>query len=168
MHKRLNKAARCAISMRSRESNKKLAIKLLREDLHNGPRHCFGIHIKCSTDFCKTARERLSQQSASSAPVGSSEISPEQTVSSQTAVTSFQTPVSSSQTSVSSSQTPVSFYSDSAVCISDNEDILSLDHFQIRIFYLVDIYIMQVLIICDNVHHLSKCPPLQFHGWRCL
>ena len=117
MRKRLTKAARCAISMRSRESNKKLAIKLLREDLHNGPRHCFGIHIKCSTDFCKTARERLSQQSASSAPVGSSEISPEQTVSSQTAATSFQTPVSSSQT-------PVSFYSDSAVCISDIEDIL--------------------------------------------
>ena len=131
MCKRLTKAARCAISMRSKESNKKLAIKLLREDLHNGPRHCFGIHIKCSTDFCKMARERLSQQSASSAPVGSSEISREQTISSQTAATSFQTPVSSSetpvsssQTPVSSSQTPVSFYSDSAVCISDIEDIM--------------------------------------------
>lgn len=37
MRKRLTKAARCAISMRSRESDKKLGVKQLREDLHNGP-----------------------------------------------------------------------------------------------------------------------------------
>ena len=43
MRKRLTKAARCAISMRSREPDKKLAVKLLQKDLQNGPRHCFGI-----------------------------------------------------------------------------------------------------------------------------
>ena len=65
MHKWLTKAVRCAISMRSRESNKTLAIKLLREDLHNGPRHCFGIHTKCSTDCCKTAKIRQKLSSTS-------------------------------------------------------------------------------------------------------
>ena len=58
MRKRLTKAARCAISMRSREPDKKLAVKLLQKDLQNGPRHCFGFHTKCSTDFCKTAQQR--------------------------------------------------------------------------------------------------------------
>ena len=53
MRKRLTKAARCAIKMRSSMTDRKLAVKLLREDLRNGPFHCFGDHTKCSTDYCK-------------------------------------------------------------------------------------------------------------------
>ena len=41
MRKRLTKAARCAIKMRSSMTDRKLAVKLLREDLRNGPFHCF-------------------------------------------------------------------------------------------------------------------------------
>ena len=47
MRKKLTKVARCAIKMRSAHSNKGEAVKLLREDLRNGPYHCFGDH---STD----------------------------------------------------------------------------------------------------------------------
>ena len=60
MHKRLTKAARCAIKMRSRESDKKAAVQKLQHDLHNSPLHCFGIHDNCSTDFCKIAQQRAS------------------------------------------------------------------------------------------------------------
>ena len=56
MRKRLTTAARCAIKMRSTESNAKRATELLRQDLRNGPLHCFGVHTNCSTDYCKVAR----------------------------------------------------------------------------------------------------------------
>ena len=56
MRKRLTTAARCAIKMRSTESDAKRATELLRRDLINGPRHCFGIHSDCSTDYCKAVR----------------------------------------------------------------------------------------------------------------
>ena len=60
MRKRLTKAARCAIKMRSRESDKKAAVQKLQHDLHNSPLHCFCIHDNCSTDFCKIAQQRAS------------------------------------------------------------------------------------------------------------
>ena len=61
MRKKLTKAARCAIKMRSKEENKSTAIKLLQEDLHNGPLHCFGIHGKCKPDYCKIVQNRQAQ-----------------------------------------------------------------------------------------------------------
>ena len=42
MRRRLVSAARCAIRMRSREVDRKLAVQLLKKDLLNGPNHCFG------------------------------------------------------------------------------------------------------------------------------
>jgi len=53
--------------MRSQDPDRKKAIKLLEQDLRNGPLHCFGYHDKCSIDFCKVARQRksLSQESVS-------------------------------------------------------------------------------------------------------
>lgn len=44
MRQRLTSAARCAIKMRSKEPNRKEAIRKLQADLRNGPLHCFGIH----------------------------------------------------------------------------------------------------------------------------
>lgn len=58
MHKRLTSAARCTIKMRSLEPDTRKAVKLLEQDLVNGPLHCFGFHSKCSADFCKVAHER--------------------------------------------------------------------------------------------------------------
>ena len=51
MRKKLATAARCAIKMRSGEKDTKRAVELLRQDLRNGPLHCFGIHSNCSTDY---------------------------------------------------------------------------------------------------------------------
>ncbi len=59
MRRRLVSAARCAIKMRSQESDRRVGIRLLKADLKNGPSHCFGHHDKCSPDFCSTARDRL-------------------------------------------------------------------------------------------------------------
>ncbi len=56
MRKRLTTAARCAINLRSAESDANRATELLRQDLRNGPLHCFGIHSYCSTDYCKVVR----------------------------------------------------------------------------------------------------------------
>ena len=53
MRKRLTSAARCAIKMRSKEVDRRKGVKLLEQDLRNGPYHCFGIHDRCSSDFCK-------------------------------------------------------------------------------------------------------------------
>lgn len=58
MRKRLTSAARCAIKMRSREVDISRGIKLLEQDLINGPLHCFGHHDRCSPDFCTTARHK--------------------------------------------------------------------------------------------------------------
>ena len=55
MRKRSVSAARCAIRMRSMEHDKKKALAALRRDLE-----CFGFHEHCSSDFCKTIRERQS------------------------------------------------------------------------------------------------------------
>ena len=62
MRKRLVSAARCAIRMRSKEKNRVQALALLRKDLINDPRHCFGIHMHCSPDFCTTVRDLQVQQ----------------------------------------------------------------------------------------------------------
>ena len=59
MRKRLVSAARGAIKMRSRESDRRLGVRLLKIDLKNGPSHCFGNHNHCSPDFCSTAKDRL-------------------------------------------------------------------------------------------------------------
>ncbi len=66
IRKKLVTAARSAIRMHSREPDTKKALKLLKHDLCNGPQHCFGNHEHCSTDFCKTAREKSQQASSSS------------------------------------------------------------------------------------------------------
>ena len=70
MRKRLTCAARCAIRMRSKESDKSKAIRLLAEDLKNGPFHCFGQHDKCSIDFCSSARDRAVLTEISSTNTG--------------------------------------------------------------------------------------------------
>ena len=62
MRRRLTRSARCAIIMRSQESNKVEAVKKLQRDLMNIPLHCFGSHSKCSPEFCKTAQKNLEQQ----------------------------------------------------------------------------------------------------------
>ena len=61
MWKRLTKAARCAVRMRSSEPDRRQAVHLLQEDQRNGPLHCFGIHSSCSTDFCKVAQRQPTQ-----------------------------------------------------------------------------------------------------------
>ena len=94
MRKRLTKAARCAIVMRSKESNKQAAIVKLQQDLLNGPLHCFGCHTNCSTDFCKTA-----QQSTSNTQNNSSVPTPE----SPSHISSVITPLPMSPTSPQSS-----------------------------------------------------------------
>ena len=58
MRQKLVSAAWCAIRMRSQEIDTKKALVQLRQDLVNGPQHCFGIHTNCSTDFCTVAQER--------------------------------------------------------------------------------------------------------------
>ena len=60
MRKRLTKAARCAIKMRSLETDRRKAVHLLQRDLENSPLHCFGIHRNCSPDYYKTAQQLLS------------------------------------------------------------------------------------------------------------
>ena len=60
MRKKLTCAARCAIKMRSKEDDRRKAVKLLEKDLKNGPYHCFGIHNGCSTDFCTHVPELTS------------------------------------------------------------------------------------------------------------
>ena len=70
MRQKLVSAARCAIKMRSKETNTRCAIKKLEQDLINGPRHCFGHHDHCSKDFCSTVRERQQQPTSSSGSPG--------------------------------------------------------------------------------------------------
>ena len=59
MRKKLTTAARCAIKVRSGENDTKHAVKFLRQDLRNGPLHCFGVHTNCSTDYCKVINSTL-------------------------------------------------------------------------------------------------------------
>ena len=108
MRMRLAKAARCAISMRSCESNQQLAVKLLREDLQNGPLHCFGYHSKCSKDFC-TTQKQVSPTSdspvvpATSPPSLSTSTSPSPSTSASTSSSSLSPLPPSLATAVSSS-----------------------------------------------------------------
>ena len=62
MRQRLTSAARCAIKMRSRETDRSQTVKKLQADLRNGLHHCFGMHDNCSADFCATVRERQKQE----------------------------------------------------------------------------------------------------------
>ena len=54
--------------MRSKESNRQQAILKLERDLLNGPYHCFCYHVKCSTDFCKTAQQSATSEMQSTPP----------------------------------------------------------------------------------------------------
>ena len=83
MRKRLVSAARCAIRMRSKESDKAKALVSLRKDLVNGPLHCFGIHTHCSTDFCTQKKSTtadcpsITVDSTNNSPDNSQKESPE-------------------------------------------------------------------------------------------
>ena len=66
MRKKLTKAARSAIIMRSQEQGRPRAISKLQKDLINSPLHCFGCHEKCSPDFCKTVQQSNHNTTASS------------------------------------------------------------------------------------------------------
>ena len=76
MRKQLVSSARCAIKMRSKQPDHQKALKLLKEDLLNGPRHCFGLHQLYSADFCTIAKE---QQATTSSPSSTEERSGEST-----------------------------------------------------------------------------------------
>ena len=54
---RLVSAAQCSIGLRSKDPDRKKTVKLLERDLLNGPRHCFGIHDGCSSDFYSAAKQ---------------------------------------------------------------------------------------------------------------
>ena len=68
MRKKLTKAARSAIMLRSKETDQKQAIQNLQQDLLNGPLHCFGCHSNCSSDFCKTKRQHCNSSSSNMPP----------------------------------------------------------------------------------------------------
>ena len=72
MRRRLTGAARCAIKMRSKETDKRKAVKLLKQDLVNGPLHCFGYHKGCSSDFCKAIQVPNQSPSSSDSSLTSS------------------------------------------------------------------------------------------------
>ena len=62
MRKSLVSATRSAIRMRSIEENKKKALKKLKHDLQKRSLHCFELHEKCSSNFCKSAKEIFSSK----------------------------------------------------------------------------------------------------------
>ena len=64
------------IKMRSKEVDFNKAIKLLEKDLINGLYHCFGHHDNCSTDFCTTARDKMTL-AAQSTPNDESDCTPD-------------------------------------------------------------------------------------------
>jgi len=57
---RLNKAARSAIIMRSKLTNKHQAASLLQDDILNAPLHCFGSHHRCKPEYCKVVEHNQS------------------------------------------------------------------------------------------------------------
>ena len=77
MRKKLTKAARCAIKMRSKEENRNLAIKKLQQDIHNSPLHCFGQHQACSPDYCKIAKSKLTSENTTADPSSDSSLIPD-------------------------------------------------------------------------------------------
>ncbi len=100
MRQKLVSAARCAIRMRSKESNRKEAVAKLNKDLLNGPYHCFGIHTHCSTNFCSVAQSRKQPASSSSLrddqhPASSSGVRDDQQPASSPGVCHDQQPASS-------------------------------------------------------------------------
>ena len=68
MRKKLTKAARGAIIMRSQETDKVQAVKKLQHDLLNSPLHCLGIHSKCIPDFCRTQQQVQQPQQQQTPP----------------------------------------------------------------------------------------------------
>ena len=60
MRKRLTRAARCAIKMRSTLTDRSAVVRLLQQDLLNGLYHYFGDHSNFSTDYCRVAQSKLS------------------------------------------------------------------------------------------------------------
>ena len=58
IRKKLVSGARCAIRMRSKETDTTKALISLRRDLVNGPCHVFGIHTHCSPDFCTVQQQQ--------------------------------------------------------------------------------------------------------------
>ena len=92
MRKRLVSAARSAIRMRSKETDRKKALASLKHDLQNGPLHCFGFHQHCSADFCTTAQKQAQQATTTSTS----------TMTTSTTSTSPSTSASSTTTSSSS------------------------------------------------------------------
>lgn len=51
---KITSAVRCAIRMRSNETDRQKAVKLLEKDIRNSVYHVFGQHNNCSSDFCKS------------------------------------------------------------------------------------------------------------------
>jgi len=70
MRVRLTKAARSAIIMRSKLTNKHHAASLLQDDILNAPLHCFGSHHRCKPEYCKVVKhnQSLSNDSTSNSP----------------------------------------------------------------------------------------------------
>ena len=64
---RITTAVRCAIKMRSQETDKNQATKKLKKDIKNAGRHVLGLHDLCSTDFCKYKDTGIKPFSASKA-----------------------------------------------------------------------------------------------------
>ena len=56
--------------MRSQEADKLQAVKKLQHDLLNSPLHCFGCHLNCSPDFCKTVQQHQQQSSNQASTAG--------------------------------------------------------------------------------------------------
>ena len=65
---RLVTAVRCAIRMRSQESDKTCAARKLEADIRNSVHHIFGCHSNCSIDFCKVVQTSVSHSQATQLP----------------------------------------------------------------------------------------------------
>ena len=119
MRKRLTKAARCAIKMRSAMTDRRQAVRLLRQDLRNGPMHCFGVHTNCSTDFCKAANTSPDSSSSSadtSLSPDSSSSSADTSLSTDSSSSSTNSSFSSANTTTSSNGSIMSSLSTSSSC----------------------------------------------------
>ena len=66
--------------MYSKEPDIKKAVKLLEQDLKYGPYHCFGLHEKCSTDFCLSAKEMVASVTQDPPDVAVDDNSPDNNV----------------------------------------------------------------------------------------
>ena len=59
--RKITLGVRCAIIMRTKESDKLKAVKKLKADIRNAGHHVLGYHDNCSTDFCKHKKETNKQ-----------------------------------------------------------------------------------------------------------